>query len=313
MYEKKHLGFLFALPFIIGILLFKIFPFGMSFFLSFTDYDPTAGLKVWQADLIGLRNYIEIFDFTNEESRYMSEKFYASYWVTVKFVFTTVPLRLFVALMVAQVLNFKLRGINFFRTAFYLPSVMGGSIAVSVLWKFLFSGGPDTVTGQGLVNIILGNIGISPIPWLASTTYAIWTIILLNAWQFGSAMVIFLAALQSVPGSLYEAASIDGASKWQMFFKVTVPLITPVIFFNMIMQSVNAFQEFNAPYMITKGGPDNATYLLSLFIFDESFRNMAMGFGSALSWVLFSSVCALSAVAFWSQKYWVFYSGEKRK
>ena len=293
MYEKKHLGFMYALPYIIGVLLFQLFPFVLSFLLSFTDYAAGAS-PTW----VGLQNYEDILLYDS--------KFHKSFGVSIGFVLTTVPVRLVIALFVAHILNFKLRGINFFRTAFYLPSVLGGSIAVAVLWRFVFA-------EQGLVNILLSKLGFSPIPWFADENYAIWTIILLNAWQFGSAMVIFLAALQNVPQSLYEAASIDGASKMQMFLKVTVPLITPVIFFNFIMQMVNASQEFNAPYVITGGGPLHSTYLMSLYIYEESFKNMAMGYGSALAWILFATVSVMTAVAFWSQKYWVFYSGDKRK
>lgn len=293
MYEKKHLGFMYALPYIIGVLLFQLFPFVLSFALSFTDYS-AVGDPQW----VGLQNYEDIILYDS--------KFHKSYGVSIGFVLTTVPVRLAIALFVAHILNFKLRGINFFRTAFYLPSVLGGSIAVAVLWRFVFA-------QQGLVNGLLQAVGFEPIPWFADEDYAIWTIILLNAWQFGSAMVIFLAALQNVPQSLYEAASIDGASKMQMFLKVTIPLITPVIFFNFIMQMVNASQEFNAPYVITGGGPLHSTYLLSLYIYEESFKNMAMGYGSALAWILFTTVSALTAIAFWSQKYWVFYSGDKRK
>jgi len=293
MYEKKHLGFMYALPYIIGVLLFQLFPFVLSFALSFTDYSG-GGDTQW----VGIQNYEDIIVYDG--------KFHKSFAVSIGFVLTTVPIRLAIALFVAHILNFKLRGINFFRTAFYLPSVLGGSIAVAVLWRFVFA-------QQGLVNGLLTTLGFEAIPWFADEHYAIWTIILLNAWQFGSAMVIFLAALQNVPQSLYEAAAIDGASKMQMFLKVTIPIITPVIFFNFIMQMVNASQEFNAPYVITGGGPLHSTYLLSLYIYEESFKNMAMGYGSALAWILFATVSVMTAVAFWSQKYWVFYSGDKRK
>jgi len=224
--------------------------------------------------------------------------------VTLTFVAISVPLRVGFALFVAHVLNFKLRGINFFRSAYYLPSILGGSIAAAVMWRFIFS-------QNGLVNIVLSKVGIEPIAWLADEHYSIWTIILLFTWQFGSAMVIFLAALQNVPTSLYEAAEIDGATKMQQFFKITVPLITPVIFFNMIMQMVHAFQEFNGPYMITEGGPLHSTYLLSLYIYDQSFRYFNLGYGSALSWILFALVGGLSAFSFFTSKYWVFYSSEK--
>lgn len=291
MYENKRIGFLFVLPFILGVLAFKLFPFVMSFALSFTEYD-----IINPPEVVGLDNYKELFG--------NDPLFRQSLSVTLLFVVIAVPMRVGFALFVAHVLNYKLRGINFFRSAYYLPSILGGSIAAAVMWRFLFS-------QNGLVNMVLAKVGIEPIPWLASENYSIWTVILLFTWQFGSAMVIFLAALQNVPTSLYEAAEIDGASKTQQFFKITVPLITPVIFFNMIMQMVHAFQEFNGPYMITEGGPLYSTYVLSLYIYDQSFKYFNLGYGSALSWVLFALVAGLSALSFYTSKYWVFYSGEK--
>jgi oligogalacturonide transport system permease protein len=276
---------------VLGVLMFKLFPFVMSFALSFTEYDVMSP-PVW----IGVGNY--------EQMLTKDPLFTKSLGVTLFFVLMAVPLRVGFALFIAHVLNFKLRGINFFRSAFYLPSILGGSIAAAVLWRFLFA-------QQGLVNIVLMKIGLEPISWLADEHYSIWTVILLFTWQFGSAMVIFLAALQNVPLSLYEAAEIDGASKTQQFFRITVPLITPVIFFNLIMQMVHAFQEFNGPYMITEGGPLHSTYLLSLYIYEQSFKLFNVGYGAALSWVLFAIVGGLSAISFFSSKYWVFYAGEK--
>jgi len=291
MYENRKVGLLFALPFILGVLLFNLFPFMASFAISFTEYEIISD-PVW----IGTENYAKIF--TDDPL------FLQSMTVTFAFVFLTVPLRLAFALFIAHVLNFKLIGINFFRSAYYLPSILGGSIAVSILWRFVFQ-------QYGLVNMLLGLVGIEPLAWLSDQHYALWTIVLLNVWQFGSAMVIFLAALQGVPKSLYEAAMIDGAGKFQQFFRITIPLITPVIFFNMIMQTVNAFQEFNGPYMVTEGGPLHATYLMSMYIYDQSFKYFNLGYGSALSWILFAVVVSLSGIAFWTSKYWVFYSGEK--
>ena len=291
MYENKRIGFLFALPFLLGVLLFKAFPFVMSFGLSFTQYD-----LIDPPQFIGLDNYRELAT--------ADPLFVKSLGVTLLFAALAVPLRVGFALFIAHVLNFKLRGINFFRAAFYIPSILGGSVATAVLWRFIFA-------KDGLVNLLLMKIGITPIAWLADERYSIWTVVLLFTWQFGSAMVIFLAALQNVPVSLYEAAECDGASKRQQFWKITVPLITPVIFFNLIMQMVQAFQEFNGPYMITEGGPLNSTYVLSLYIYDQSFRYFNLGYGAALSWVLFALVGGLALISFWSSRYWVFYSGEK--
>ncbi len=293
MYENKTTGFLFVLPFVIGVLGFKLFPFVMSFALSFTQYD-----FISPPQYIGLENYQELFQ--------KDPLFKKSLGVTLLFAALAVPMRVGFALFMAHVLNFKLRGINFFRSAYYLPSILGGSIAAAIMWRFIFS-------QNGLVNIVMMKMGLQPIAWLADEHYSLWTVVLLFTWQFGSAMVIFLAALQNVPTSLYEAAEIDGASKTQQFFKITVPLITPVIFFNLIMQMVHAFQEFNGPYMITEGGPLHSTDVLSLDIYDQSFKYFNLGYGSALSWVLFAIVAGLSAISFFTSKYWVFYSGEKER
>jgi oligogalacturonide transport system permease protein len=281
------------MPFVLGVLLFKLFPFAMSFALSFTQYD-----LIDPPTFIGLDNYREL---ANDDPLFRK-----SLGVTLLFAVLAVPMRVGFALLIAHVLNFKLRGINFFRAAFYLPSILGGSIAVAVLWRFIFS-------KTGLVNLMLIKLGITPIAWLADEHYSMWTIVLLFTWQFGSAMVIFLAALQNVPLSLYEAARCDGANRWQQFWRITVPLITPVIFFNMIMQMVHAFQEFNGPYMITEGGPLSSTYVLALYIYDQSFRFFNLGYGAALSWVLFALVGGLSLISFWSSRYWVFYAGEKEE
>ena len=282
---------MFALPFVLGILFFKLFPFIASFALSLTQYD-----LIDPPQFVGLENYRELAG--------NDPLFQQSLGVTLWFVALAVPLRVGFALLVAHVLNFKLRGINFFRAAFYIPSILGGSIAVAVLWRFIFA-------KHGLVNIALIQMGFEPVPWLADEHYSMVTIVLLFTWQFGSSMVIFLAALQNVPTSLYEAAECDGASKTVQFWRITVPLITPVIFFNMIMQMVHAFQEFNGPYMITEGGPLNSTYVLTLYIYDQSFKYFNLGYGAALSWVLFALVGALALISFWSSRYWVFYAGEK--
>ncbi len=291
MYENKRLGFMFALPFVLGILFFKLFPFIASFALSLTQYD-----LIDPPQYVGLENYRELVN--------NDPLFQQSLGVTLWFVALAVPLRVGFALLVAHVLNFKLRGIYFFRAAFYIPSILGGSIAVAVLWRFIFA-------KHGLVNIALIQMGFEPVAWLADEHYSMVTIVLLFTWQFGSSMVIFLAALQNVPTSLYEAAECDGASKTVQFWRITVPLITPVIFFNMIMQMVHAFQEFNGPYMITEGGPLNSTYVLTLYIYDQSFKYFNLGYGAALSWVLFALVGALALISFWSSRYWVFYAGEK--
>lgn len=290
--DSRYLGMYYVAPYVVGLLLFTAFPFVASFYLSFTDYDLLS-----RPEWTGLDNYERLL--TRDRT------FAKSLNVTLLYVFLTVPLKLAFALFVAVVLNYKLKAIGFFRTAYYVPSILGGSVAIAVLWRYIFA-------EAGLVNMGLALIGIEPVNWFGDPQNALFTLTLLRCWQFGSAMVIFLAALQSVDRSLYEASSIDGANKWQQFRHITVPLITPVIFFNLIMQTVQAFQEFNGPYIITGGGPLKSTYLLPLYIYDKAFKSFDMGYASAIAWILFVIIMVLTLVAFWSSKKWVYYAGDKR-
>lgn len=292
MNRQRVLGLAYLSPYIAGLLVFTAIPFLASFYMSFTDYNLMSSPR-WT----GLKNYVELF--TGDRT------FRRSLTVTLIYVFLTVPLKLAFALFVAYILNYRLKFINFFRTAFYVPSILGGSIAIAVLWRYIFA-------TNGLVNMLLAALGFEPVNWFGDPQNALFTITLLRCWQFGSAMVIFLAALQSIDKSLYEAAAIDGASKFHSFIFITIPLITPVIFFNLVMQMVQAFQEFNGPYIITGGGPLKSTYLLPLYIYDEAFRRFNMGYASAIAWVLFLIIMLLTLVAFWSSKKWVFYAGDKR-
>ena len=290
--DSKYLGFLYISPYVLGLVMFTAFPFLASLYLSFTDYDLLTAPE-W----VGLENYERLV--TRDRT------FKKSLSVTLTYVFMTVPLKLVFALFIAVVLNYRLRGINIFRTAYYVPSILGGSIAIAVLWRFVFA-------EAGLVNMIITGLGGEPVNWFGDPENALFTITLLRVWQFGSAMVIFLAALQSVDKSLYEAASIDGAGSWQIFRYITLPLITPVIFFNLIMQTVQAFQEFNGPFIITQGGPLKSTYLLPIYIYEEAFQSFDMGYASAIAWILFVIIMSLTLIAFWSSKRWVYYAGDKR-
>lgn len=287
---KENIGFFFILPWLIGFLVFKLYPFGSSLFYSFTDYNLFEGISQY-----GLMNYIEIFN---------SKKIMKAFEVTFKYAFLTVPLKLVAALFIAYILNFKIKGVNIFRTAYYIPSILGGSIAIAVLWKALFR-------DEGLINTLLSYFGVQGPNWLSDPNYALFIICLLRIWQFGSAMVVFLAALKGVSQDLYEAASIDGAGKWRQFFSITVPLITPVIFYNLVTQLCQAFQEFNGPYVITKGGPRNSTTLISLLVYNDAFKSYEMGMASAMAWLMFIIVMVLTVIAFVSQKHWVYYSDEE--
>jgi oligogalacturonide transport system permease protein len=290
--DSRFLGFWYVLPYVLGLMVFTAIPFVASLWLSFTDYRLMQG-----SEFVGLRNYVDLF--TDDRT------FAKSLNVTLLYVAMTVPLKLAFALFIAVVLNYKLKGIGFFRTAYYVPSILGGSIAIAVLWRYIFA---DT----GLMNIALTSVGFEAINWFGNPGTALFTITLLRLWQFGSAMVIFLAALQSIDKSLYEAAAIDGANKWRTFLSITLPLLTPVIFFNLIMQMVQAFQEFNGPYVITNGGPLKSTYLLPLYIYEMAFKKFDMGYASAIAWVLFAIIMVLTVVAFWSSRRWVYYAGDKR-
>lgn len=286
---KNNVGFLFILPWLIGFLVFKLYPFAASLYYSFTDYQLFNGVTKYT-----LENYVDIFT---------TPKIVRALKVTFQYSFMTVPLKLVAALFIAYILNFKIKGVNFFRTAYYIPSILGGSVAIAVLWKAIFK-------DDGLLNTLLGIFGVNGPSWLSDPSYALFVICLLRVWQFGSAMVIFLAALKGVPEELYEAASIEGAGKWRQFFSITVPLITPIIFYNLVTQICQAFQEFNGPYIITQGGPRNSTTLISLLIYNSAFKNYEMGMASAMAWVLFVVLMIFTVIAFLSQKYWVYYSDE---
>ncbi|MEY4545612.1 MAG: hypothetical protein RL685_1807 [Pseudomonadota bacterium] len=295
MYTSRAVGMAYLSPFLLGLGLFLLFPFFASLGISFTDYHLQDRWS--DARFVGLDNYANMF---------ADHTFRSSLWITLGYVLITVPLKLAFALFIAFVLNFKLRGINFFRTAYYLPSILGGSVAVAVVWRYVFA-------GDGLLNQALLLAGLGTINWLGEPGTALLTIILLRLWQFGSAMVVFLAGLQGIPQDLYEAATLDGAGPWRIFRRVTLPLLTPVVFFNFIMQAVQAFQEFNGPYVVTGGGPLKSTYLLPLMIYEEAFKYFDLGYASAISWFLFVLIGAITAIAFTSQRYWVFYAQDRER
>ncbi len=270
---KKYTGFYYVLPWISGLIIFKLYPIVYSFVLSFTD-----GNIIGTAEFTGLENYIRMIS---------DNDLHKSIAVTFLYAFIEVPLKLIVSMLTACLLSKKIKGMSFFRTAYYIPTILGSNIAVSVMWKYLFS-------SKGYVNQLLEFSGAEPVSWFGESFPAMMTIILLRVWEFGSTMIIFLAGLNEVPKELYEAAEIDGCTSLGKFFRITLPMMKNIIFFNFIMQMIQAFQEFNAPYMITGGAPLNSTYLISMFIYDYSFVYFDMGYASAVSWVLliFISLCA---------------------
>ena len=288
--EQGYMGFVLILRWLIGFCIFKLYPFVSSLVYSFTDYDLFRGVQ----NVVGFQNYIDAFT---------KAKNVKALKVTFTYAFMTVPLKLIFALFIAYILNFKIKGVGLFRTAYYVPSILGGSVAIAVLWKALFK-------NDGVVNTILTMLGFESINFLADKNWALFIICLLRVWQFGSAMVLFLAALKGVPEDLYEAASIDGATKGRQFLSITIPLISPVIFYNLVTQLVQAFQEFNGPYIITNGGPRNATTLISVIVYNTAFKDYKVGMSSAMAWVMFVIVMILTIIAFVSQKKWVYYSDD---
>lgn len=280
-------GLIFVLPWVIGFMAFKLYPLLSSLYYSFTNYGMGRNLK-----FVGLQNYINIF--TTDKTIGVSSL------ATVQYVFIGVLIKLAFALIIATVLSSKMKGINFFRTVYYIPSVMSGSLAICILWKLL-------LRDDGIINSIIIGMGGNPIPFLTNKGMAIYSLIALMAYGFGSSMVVFLAGFKQIPEELVEASKIDGCSRWKTYFRVKLPLITPQIFFNMIMQIVFAFQAITEPSIITDGGPVNSTYVLVMKLYDEAFVKMKLGYGCALSWVSFIAIGIVTFLIFKSEKYWVHY------
>jgi len=287
--KKKYdyVGLLFIAPWIIGFLVFQLYPLVASFIYSFTDYS-----MLNNPSFIGLKNYKDIF--TTDANFWQSMK------VTMIYVAVSVPLKLVVALFIALILNVKIKFVGFFRTLYYLPSIMGGSVAIAVLWRFLFM-------KDGFLNKLLTTINIQGPDWLGDTRFSLFTISLLTVWQFGSSMVLFLAGLKQIPEELYEAAKMDGATKVRVFFTITIPMLTPIVLFNIIIQMINSFQDFTAAFVITNGGPANSTYLYGIMLYQNAFQFFKMGYASAMSWILFVIIIAVTALIFKSSSKWTHY------
>ena len=284
-------GYVFILPFIIGLLVFTLIPFFTSLYLSFTEYNVLSPAK-W----IGLDNYKEMF--------FEDDLFWTSFWVTFKFAFIQVPIKLTVSLLVALVLARATRLTGFYRSAFYIPSLMGGSVAIALLWKQLFS-------VNGVINQILGALGLpDDTAWLGNPKTALGTLIALGVWQFGSSMLIFLAAIKNISPSYHEAAIVDGAGPVRRFFSITLPMLTPIIFFNLINQVIGAFQAFNSSYLITQGKPLNTTLYYGVHLYNKAFDQFKMGYGCAMAWFMLLVIAFFTALIFRSSSAWVYYESE---
>lgn len=280
-------GYLYILPWLIGFLGLTLWPMIYSLYLSFTNYNLFTA-----PDWIGIDNYVKMFtkDIT----------FKKALGTTIKFVALAVPLKLIFSLFIATRLNKTVKGMSLYRTLIYIPSLLGGSVAVAVIWRNIFG-------VEGYINVILSALGLGKVGWLTSTKLALPTIILLNLWQFGSSMIIFLAGLKAIPNSLYEAASIDGAGKIRSFFHITLPMLSPILFFNLVYGMIGAFQQFNSAFLITKGGPANSTYLYALMLYEKAFKSFDMGYASSMAWILLIIIGFCTGLMFLLSKFWVFY------
>jgi pectin-derived oligosaccharide transport system permease protein len=286
-------GYIFLSPWLLGFLAITAIPMLLSLYLSFTDYDVLTPLS--DVQWVGWANYKRMF--TTDPSYWHAVK------VTLSFALIAVPLKLAAALGVALLLNRTIRGIGWFRGMFYLPSLLGGSVALAIVWRSMFN-------REGAFNSFLALFGIEGAPWVNDPRYALETLMVLAIWQFGAPMVIFLAGLKQVPAELYEAASVDGAGAWRQFRNVTLPLLSPVIFFNLVLETIHGFQGFTAAFVLSNGtgGPVDSTLMYTLNLYIKGFVELNMGYASAMAWVFLAVTGLITAVLFSTGRFWVHYS-----
>ena len=286
---ENRAAYLFLLPWFVGLFGITVFPILASLYLSFTDYDILSAPE-W----IGSRNYEKLFT--------RDRRFDNAVGVTLRFVGMSVPLILIFSLAVAVALNRGLAGLALYRSLFYIPSLIGASVGIGILWREVFG-------ERGIFNLFLELFGFEGIGWISNPHSALNVVIALNVWTFGASMVIFLAALRQIPDSYYEAASIDGANKIQQFWRITLPLLTPVILFNMVLLTIGSFQSFTQAFVVSRGsgGPVDSTLLYTLYLYQRAFVNLDMGYASAMAWVLLLAIAVMTGFIFWTTRFWVFY------
>ncbi len=291
-------GYILISPWLIGFVIFTLGPMIASLVLSLTEYKITT-----PPVFIGLDNFIKLFT--------ADPKFWHSLGITVKFAVIAIPLNLVFGFALAFLLNQKVPGLAFWRTIYYLPSVIAG-VAVAILWSLIFN------PRFGILNWFLGLLGINGPGWLSSPDWAIPALIIMSLWSVGGGMIIYLSGLQSIPTALYEAAQLDGANSWQQLFRITIPLMSPVIFYNLVIGIIGTFQYFTEVYVITAsadtglGGPAESTLFYNVYLYSNAFRYLNMGYASAMAWVLFVIVLVLTLLVFRSSALWVYYEGELR-
>lgn len=286
MNSDNVVGYLFAAPFIIGFLCLTMFPMVLSLYYSFCSY--TIGKA---PEWLGLQNYITLFKDAH---------FGNSLLVTIQYVIIGVPLKLIFALLVAMLLTRPTKMQGFYRAVYYVPSLIGGSVAVALVWKQLFG-------SRGPIVSLIKSLGAKSFNFFGSTDWAFLPLVLCNAWQFGSSMLIFASGLKQIPKDYYEAAEIDGAGTFKRFFSITLPCLSPIILFNLIMQLISGFMTFTQAQIITQGGPNYATNYVALNIFTEGFTYQRMGYACAESWIMLLIMAAVTGVIFKTSSYWTFY------
>ncbi|MEU0528919.1 carbohydrate ABC transporter permease [Amycolatopsis tolypomycina] len=286
--RNNKAAFWFLLPWFAGLVFFTAGPIAASLGLGFTKYN-----LIQPPRFIGLGNFARIFT---------DERLHNALGVTFTYVLVSVPLQLACALGIAMLLDRGMRGLAFYRSAFYLPSLLGSSVAIAVLWRQIFG-------TEGLVNRALGLVGISGHGWISDPSSALSTLIVLNVWTFGAPMVIFLAGLRQIPAMYYEAAAIDGAGRWTRFRRITLPLLSPIVFFNVVLQIIHAFQSFTQAFVVSggTGGPSDSTMLYTLYLYQQGFARFDMGYASALAWSLLLMIAGITGLNFWASRFWVFY------
>ncbi|MFE5161268.1 carbohydrate ABC transporter permease [Streptomyces sp. NPDC056697] len=293
--ERQGAAWVFLSPWVLGAAVLTLLPMAVSLYLSFTDYDMFDAPQ-W----IGFRNYTQMF---TEDPRY-----WRSVITTLTYVVIAVPLQLAMALAVAIALKSVKRGKGFYRSAFYAPSLLGASMSIALVWRAIFNDG-------GSVDNLLSGMGIDIGGWINKPGWAILSVALLTIWQFGAPMVIFLAGLQQIPVELYEAAAVDGASWWRQFRSITIPMLSPVLFFNLVLQMIQAFQVFTPAFAVSagKGGPADSTLVYTLYLYDRGFTASHMGYASAMAWVLLLAIGVVTAVLFRTSRAWVFYANDNNE
>ncbi|MDV7214605.1 carbohydrate ABC transporter permease [Streptomyces prunicolor] len=281
-------GHVFLAPWLIGAVVLTLGPMLISLYLSFTDYDLFS-----RPHWVGLANYRYMFE---------DDKFLTSAKVTLKFVLIGGPLKLAAALGVALLLNRARPGVGLYRAAFYAPSLLGASVSVALVWRSLFATGGLTDRTTSFFGWHVGGLTDNP-------DYAMYPLVLLTVWQFGAPMVIFLAGLKQIPKELYESAALDGAGRLRTFFSITLPMLSPVLFFNLVMEIIHSFQSFTSAFVISggTGGPSNSTLFYSLYLYQQAFTNFHMGYAAAMAWLLLAVIAVVTYAAFRSARLWVFY------